>query len=82
MKEKTLKANNLTNNIIGLQQNLKSSGSSPDQETAGASMDKCYFKTRSDRLKQYYMSLSETHLVFSRPKSTKQSQFNYSLRSF
>ena len=42
----------------------------------------CYFKTRSDRQKLYELSLTETHLIFTRPNSSKQTQINYKLRSF
>ena len=54
-----------------------SSGSPlPDQQNA------CYFKTRSNSLKEYELVLTDSHLVFNRPHSTKQSKINYKLESF
>jgi len=42
----------------------------------------CYFKTRSNSLKMYELVLNGTHLIFNRPKSSKQSTISYQLRSF
>ena len=43
---------------------------------------RCYFKTRSNALKQYQLNIVDGNVTFSRPGSSKQSEISYALNNF